>query len=177
MKNVEVEIRSFIKKDQYKKLLDFFKKNAKFINEDYQETYYFDREGFLRIQRNNLFSKIWIKKGRIHDDYKEEIEIKFERKDFKKVEKLFKLLGFKVQVKWFRKRYAFEWKDLNVYLDHTKGYGYIIELEKICSEKDKEKTLEFIKKKLKELGVQITPKEVFDKKYNFYLNNWKKIIA
>lgn len=62
---IEVEVRSFISKSKYNELLKFFKKGGKFVNEDYQETYYFDTKEDLRIQRNNFFSKIWLKKGRI----------------------------------------------------------------------------------------------------------------
>ena len=76
---MEVEIRSFISKEQYDQLLEFFNKNAEPHNEDYQETFYFDCNEDLRIQRNNNFSKIWLKKGKIHEDFREEIEIKFER--------------------------------------------------------------------------------------------------
>ena len=76
MNNIEVEIRSFISKEKYNELIEFFKKNAEFINEDYQETYYFDTKEDLRIQKNNYFSKIWMKKGKMHDEQREEIEIK-----------------------------------------------------------------------------------------------------
>jgi uncharacterized protein YjbK len=46
---IEVEIRSFITEEQYDNLLNFFKKNAKFVKEDEQETYYFESEQDLRI--------------------------------------------------------------------------------------------------------------------------------
>ena len=82
---IEVEVRSFITKEKYDELLEFFKRNAEFINEDYQETYYFDSDADLRIQRNKFFSKIWLKKGRIHDDFREEVEIKFKKNDFEKL--------------------------------------------------------------------------------------------
>lgn len=63
MKNIEVEVRSFISKEQYEKLLDFFKKNSDVLKEnDDQETFYFDSGQDLRIQRNNFFSKIWLKR-------------------------------------------------------------------------------------------------------------------
>ena len=58
MKNIEVEIKCFISKEKYEELLIFFNKNADFVNEDDQETYYFDAEHDLRIQKNNSFSKI-----------------------------------------------------------------------------------------------------------------------
>ena len=54
MNNIEAEVRSFISKEQYEKLLSFFKQNAKLLKEDYQETFYFDCESDLRIQRNNF---------------------------------------------------------------------------------------------------------------------------
>ncbi len=176
MKNIEVEVRSFLSKQQYEKLLDFFKKNAKFIKEDYQETFYFDCDQDLRIQRNDFFSKIWMKKGKIHDDHREEIEIKFNRNEFEKLEKLFLALGLKVQIKWFRKRYEFQWDNITACLDFTKGYGYIIELEKMSSAKNKEKEFEKLKQKLKSLGIKITSKEEFNKKFIHYKENWQDLI-
>ena len=173
---IEVEVRGFITKEKYDELLEFFKKNAKFINEDYQETYYFDSDADLRIQRNKFFSKIWLKKGKIHDDFREEIEIKFKRDDFEKLEKLFLDLGFNVEIKWFRKRYHFKWEKIDAMLDYTKGYGYIIELEKISSEDEKEKILEMLKNKLKIIGVKLTPREEFDRKYKHYKKNWRKLV-
>ena len=92
MNNIEVEIRSFISKEQYEELLDFFKKVAKLIKEDYQETFYFDSDKDLRIQKNNLFSKIWFKKGEMHDDWREEVEVKFDRDDFEKLEEVLVLM-------------------------------------------------------------------------------------
>ena len=61
-------------------------------------------------------------------------------------------------------------------LDYTKGYGYIIELERISSEKEKEKIFEMLKKKLIKLNVNLTPKEEFDRKYKYYKKNWKKLV-
>jgi len=177
MNNIEAEVRSFISKEQYEKLLEFFKKNAKPLKEDYQETFYFDCEQDLRIQRNNFFSKIWMKKGKIHDEHREEIEIKFGRDEFEKLENLFLSLGFNVQIKWFRKRFEFQWTDITVCLDFTKGYGYIIELEKMTSEENKAKEYENLKEKLMSLQVNITPKEEFDKKFAYYKKNWKSLIG
>lgn len=174
--NIEVEIRSFISKEKYEELLEFFKKEAEFINEDYQETYYFDTNEDLRIQRNNFFSKIWLKKGKLHDEYRKEIEIRFDRKDFEKLERLFLDLGFNVQVKWFRKRFVFKWQGIDIMLDYTKGYGHIIELEMISDEENKEKILEMLKQKLQILNITLTPKEEFEKRFRYYKENWKKLI-
>ena len=172
---IETELRSLINEEQFQKLLDFFKQNATLNKEDYQETFYFDCPEDLRIQKNNYFSKIWLKKGNLHDDAREEIEIKFDVDEFEKLEKLFLSLGYQVEIKWFRKRFEFSWDDITVCLDHTLGYGYIIELEKLCSEKDSEKELKNLREKMRSLNIDITPKEKFKEKFEYYKNNWRDL--
>jgi predicted adenylyl cyclase CyaB len=175
MQNIEVEIRSFLTEEQYKHFLEYFKQNSEFINEDYQETYYFDGEQDLRIQKNNFYAKIWLKSGKIHDEQREETEIKFDKNDFFKAEQLFLNLGYKTQIKWFRTRNVFKWQDIVVTIDYSKGYGYIIELEKMSDEENKNKDLEYLKNKMAELQIVQTPKEEFDAKYNFYKKHWEEL--
>jgi len=175
-KNIEVEIRSFITKEQYESLKERLKKEADFGGEDEQVTYYFDSKQDLRIQKNSNFSKIWLKKGDIHDEHREEIEIICKKEDFEKLEQLFLELGYNIEIKWFRKRLTFKWNDVDVMLDYTKGYGYIIELEKMVAPTEKETTVAYLKEKMKELGVTLTPKEEFDKKYRHYKENWKNLV-
>lgn len=62
MENIEVEVRSFISKSQYDELCIFFHENAEFLKEDSQETFYFDSKEDVRIQKNDFFAKIWMKK-------------------------------------------------------------------------------------------------------------------
>jgi predicted adenylyl cyclase CyaB len=174
--NIEVEIRSFISKEKYEELLEFFNKNAKFVKEDYQETHYFDCEQDLRIQKNNNGSKIWLKKGKIHDDAREEIEIFTQNESFDNLGKLFNALNYNVDIKWLRTRFQFDWNGIKVCLDYTKGYGYIIELEKMSSEEDKESVLIELKDKIKELNILLTSKEEFNEKYNYYKQNWRELI-
>ena len=175
MKNIEVEIRSFISEQKYLELIELFKKEGELINEDYQETYYFNSKEDLMIQRNNFFSKIWLKKGELHDNHREEIEVKCKKEDFEMLEKTFLALGYNIQIKWFRKRHTFKWQDISVMIDHTKGYGHIIELEKMSIEEQKHEVLEQLKQKLSSLNIALTPKEDFNKKYEFYKQNWKEL--
>ena len=176
MKNIEVEIRSFINKSQFLDLKRFFNKKAKFIKGDFQETYYLDSRQDLRLQKNKYFAKIWLKSGKIHDEVRDEIEIKIDRKDFEKTLELFGTLGFKTKVKWLRKRLEYRWQGISIYLDHTKGYGYIIELEKKSSKSKMQKNLSFLKEKLKDLDILLTPREIFERKFKFYQKNWQKLI-
>ncbi len=175
MQNIEVEIRSFLTEEQYKYFLEYFKQNSEFVNEDYQETYYFDGSQDLRIQKNNFYAKIWLKSGKIHDEQREEVEIKFNKEDFIQAEKLFLSLGYKIQIKWFRTRNIFKWQDISVTIDYSKGYGYIIELEKMSDEENKNKDLEYLKNKMTELDIIQTPKEEFDAKYNYYKEHWEEL--
>ena len=173
--NIEVEIRSFISKEQYEGLIKYFTENAELVNKDYQETFYFDSDEDLRIQKNDFFSKIWLKKGKLHDDHREEIEIKSKKEDFEVFEKLFLSLGYNVDIKWFRNRHTFKWEDISVMIDYTKGYGYIIEFEKMSTEENKNLTLELLKNKFQTLNIPISPKEDFNKKYIHYKENWKTL--
>lgn len=175
MGDIEAELRSFITKEEYDRLLGFFRKSAKFIKEDEQETHYFDSDVDLRIQKNNFFSKVWIKRGKIHDEAREELELKLPREDFEKLGKIFKCLGLGVSMKWFRKRLVFEWEGVTACLDDTKGYGLILELEKMCSEKEKEHAVVELRKKFGQLGVKITPREEFEKRFESYRKNRRKM--
>lgn len=176
MNNIEVEIRSFISPKKYQELLSFFHKEGKFVSEDDQETYYFDAQQDLRIQRNKMHSKIWLKKGKLHDEQREELEIQFDKNDFEMLERLFLTLGYSTNIKWFRKRHTFRWQDITVMLDYTRGYGYIIELEKMSSEEGKADAVRLLKEKLQMLNILLTSKEEFDAKYKHYKENWRKLI-
>jgi predicted adenylyl cyclase CyaB len=171
----EIEIRAFVTDEQYKKLADFLTKNAEFVSDDKQETHYLSGDNDLRIQKNNRYAKIWMKKGKIHDDEREEIEIKTGKEDFEELKKLFLELGYITEIKWFRTRKEYKWEDITVCLDDTRGYGKIIELEKITEGDDKEVTLDYLKNKLAELNVPLTPKEEFNRKYAHYKQNWKTL--
>ena len=174
--NIEVEIRSFISKEKYNELLDFFNQNAKKVKEDYQETFYFNSEQDLRTQKSNSNSKIWLKKGKIHDDFREEIELKLNKEDFEKANKIFEAIGLNTKIKWYRLRNQFNWNNIKVCLDYTKGYGYIIELEKLTNNQEKEKTLEELKNELAQLNIPLTPKQEFEDKFKYYEQNWRELI-
>jgi len=173
---IEVEIRSFITDDQYKKLLSFFRKNAKLIKKDFQVTVYFSGKYDLRIQRNNKYAKLWLKSGRIHDVKRKEMEIFINRKDFFNAIEFFYNLGFKVEIVWLRKRYEFKYKGIKVCVDDTIGYGKIIELE-IKTRKESESVEKRLEKMMNMLGIEKTPREIFERRFKEYKKSWKKLIG
>ncbi|RLJ02871.1 MAG: hypothetical protein DRP11_02440 [Candidatus Aenigmatarchaeota archaeon] len=173
---IEVEVRSFISEEKYHELLQFMEKNGRKEKEEEQVTHYLSGPHDLRLQKSTSSAKIWLKKGRIHDESREEIEIRFKPDDFDKLKRLFSELGYETEIIWFRKRCQFRWNGLKVCLDYTKGYGYIIELEAL-TEKNKEEVLAKLRNALKLLGVEETPREVFEEKYNYYKKNWKRLVG
>lgn len=174
--NIEVEIRSFITEDEYNRLMKFFKENTEHLGEDDQITLYFSGDEDIRIQKSKKFAKIWMKRGKIHDEHREEIEVKFRTDDFDKMFKIFNSLGYEIEIKWIRKRNSFKWDDIDVMIDHTQGYGYIIELEKMTNDEDKEEVYNYLKSKLKSFDIEITPRKEFETRFREYKEKWKEII-
>ena len=174
--DIEVEVRSFVTGQEYMKLIEFMQKTAEFVKDDYQITYYFSGEKDLRVQKSNFYSKIWFKEGQIHDKYRKEIEIKIPKEDFEKLVNLFKTLGFNTEIEWYRKRLEYKWNNVKVTVNDTKGYGYIVELEKMSDDKNKEIVYEELTKKLKELNIKETPSQIFKDKFEFYKKNWRSLI-
>lgn len=177
--NVECELRAFVTPERYQDLIEKFSRIAMSGGADEQVTYYFEGNGDpdLRIQRHAYGSKIWMKKGKLHDEAREEIEIECKREDFETLENLFVALGYRISIKWFRLRHRFKWDGISVMLDHTRGYGHILELEKLCTANEREGALAELRAKFEELGVPITPKEEFEKAYARYKAGWRELTA
>ncbi len=173
---MEVEARSFVSEEKYKELIGYFSKNADYLGEDEQITVYFSGEKDLRTRLTSNDAMIILKEGRIHDEGRDELEVVLPRGDFDKINKIFELLGFKIKVKWFRKRHIFKWNDVKVYIDFTRGYGYIIEFEKFCDEEDKKKIYEDLVRRLESLGLPLTTKQEFTNRFDYYVKNWRKLV-
>ncbi|HLC85330.1 MAG TPA: CYTH domain-containing protein [Candidatus Nanoarchaeia archaeon] len=175
-KRIEVEIRSLLSDGDFNRLLSFFEANAQFLGDDGQETHYRSGPSDLRIQKSEKGSKIWLKKGEMHDDRREEVEVWSSQDSFDSISDLFSALGHSVTIKWLRTRKTFLWKDCTVTLDDTKGYGRIIELERLVPEEEAQDALDALQLLAKELGITPTPKEDFSKKFNEYKEDWKTLI-
>jgi len=173
---IEVEIRSFLSKEKYEKLLGYFQKHGELAGTEDEETEYYADQGAVRLRQSQDSAKIILKTGNIHDESREEHEIPIEKDHFPLFQKMFKKISVPKQIKWKRIKHTFNWEDITVELAHTKGYRYIIELEKITDETRKEQALALLKQKMSELEIPITPKEEFEKAYNDYKENWKSLL-
>jgi|SRR5680860_337918 len=174
--NIEVEVRSFIDNEQYLNFLKKLKIEAEFMGELNEETVYFSGDQDLRLRRDLNDAYLILKKGKLHDSYREEFEIKIAVTDFESMQKLLEALGYQIEIIWLRKRMEFKQEDLKILLDDTKGYGKIIEIEKMVNDREKENVYEVLENKLMNLGVRITSKEDFNKAFEYYKKNWKSLI-
>jgi len=178
--DIECEIRAFLTDEEHASLLEKLRGTGISADEDEQVTYYFEGNGDpdLRIQRNSLGAKIWYKDGKMHEDSRREIEIACGGGDaFGRLEQLFVALGYRVSIKWLRKRRTFKLDDITVTLDDTKGYGKIVEFERVCREDEREKAVLDLKLKMRELGISPTPKDVFARRYEDYKKNWRNLLG
>jgi predicted adenylyl cyclase CyaB len=107
---------------------------------------------------------------------REEVEVRFARKDFEKLIKLLKVLGFKVRIVWLRRRLVFDWNGTRVYLDDTEGYGRIIELEHY-TKSTKEKPEKTLIERLNKLGVKLSQRKEFEERFSWYERHWKELIG
>ena len=169
----EIEIRTFVTKDKYEQLYDKFIKNEGFVV-DKQLTIYFDFKIDVRLQLSNQGCKVWIKWWKIHDIVREEKEFWFSERDFLKVFEMLSVF-FKHKTYWLRKRLKWYVDDIKVCIDYTKGYGRVVEVEKLVDdEKYKEKVKRQLEDFLKNLVKwDISKKEEFQRRYKEYVDSIK----
>jgi len=104
------------------------------------------------------------------------LEIELKKSDFVPAQKFLKFLGRPVMVRWIRERFVWKFNGIKVYLDNTKGYSRIFELEIIASPKEKGKAYQKMLKIFRDLNIKPTPKEEIKKHYEYYLKNWRRLI-
>lgn len=171
-KKVTISIRSFLTKDQYDSLLKYLNSFAKFLNKEKQVIYYFSTPSELIIQKNDKECRVAINKT----NSKEDIIINLRKEEFDDIVDIFEALGYEISIKWFKTLHHFTWNEMDVYVNLTKGYGYLVEMEKSVYPEEKEIILNYLRENLKLLGVDETPKEVFDERFNYYKKNWKDLV-
>lgn len=176
-KNIEVEARSFINDEQYEKIKDILNRDFEFVKELKETTVYFSGEKDLRMRRNKTEAFVILKEGKIHDDFRKEFEIKIAKEDFDNMVELFRQLGYEIEIEWQRNRLEYRNADMKILLDDTKGYGKILELEKMVEEGGEREAYDELAAKMESFGIEkITSKDEFNAKFEYYKNNWKNLI-
>lgn len=171
---IEVELRTFLTENKYYELLNYFKNNGCSINTQKQVTYYFSGKQDFRLMLTKNFCQLWLKKGELHDEAREELVVKIDNQYRQSLISMLKALEFDIKIKWFRIRNSFVWNNFDVTLDYTHGYGYILEFEMLVeNEENVEEGKQILKKQFDELDIEIVDKQLFKDKYEDYKENWQ----
>lgn len=172
----EIEYKFVLKPKDKTRLEKYLKKNkAKLTKKETQDNWYYVASGKndLRIRRNDKEAFLILKRGWMHSDCRDEIEVKVERSDFKRLDEIFISLGYKYDTKWYRKRLEYKLTDFNITLDFNAGYGWVTEIEKIIRTGSEKKAKQDILNFAKEIGIKPASQSLFDKMYKFYKKNWQ----
>ena len=162
---------------QFSNIKNILDRDFEFTKELREVTVYFSGEKDLRMRKNEDGAYVILKEGKIHDDFREELEIKIDKKDFNDMIKLFRSLGFEIEIEWRRSRLEYRNAEMKLLLDDTEGYGKILELEQMVEEGKEKESYEMLLGEIKKLGVkQITSKQEFNEKFAYYKKNWKDLI-
>lgn len=177
MKNIEVEARSFISDEQYGNIKNILDRDFEFIKELWETTIYFSGEKDLRMRKNGTEAFIILKEGKIHDDFRKEFEVKIDKDDFDDMIGVFRSLGHEIEIEWQRNRLEYKKADAKILLDDTKGYGKILEIERMAESGEEEKVYDALMKEMEKFGIaEITSKEEFNKRFEYYKQNWQQLI-
>jgi len=167
---IEVEKRAFIDEQKYHKLLTRFKEKLKTSK---QITYYFTGDKDFRLMMTPSSTKIWLKEGQIHDDFRKENEVFINQDNKSDLLKMLSSLGYTVDIKWYRVRNETVYEDISIAIDYTQGYGYIFEAELLVENETKIEAANLkIEALLKELDINLSDKSDFKIKYKDYQEKW-----
>lgn len=177
----EVEVRSLLKPQGYRKLYNYLKKQGKLLEDIKEETINFrSRQGDLLLRRSEIGTKLTYKVGRVTDDIRSEMEVMADKDDFEEFEQIMLALKFKVNSRWFKKRKKFRWQGYTICLDNVKGLGLMMEMEKLVDSRMRVKARKDLQQKLKGLfdkfDLPVTTKPAMDKVLLNYNKNWQKLI-
>lgn len=176
-KNIEVEARTFLSEGQYDSVRKILEEGFEFERELKEITVYFSGKKDLRLRQNGSEAYLILKEGKIHDDFRKEFEIRIDRNDFDSMKELLQSLGYEVEIEWHRSRLAYKGNGLEILLDDTEGYGKILELEKMAPEGRESEIHDELVEEMKRFGIlAMTPREEFDRRYEYYKQNWKRLI-
>ncbi|MFA7169756.1 MAG: CYTH domain-containing protein [Candidatus Paceibacterota bacterium] len=176
-KNIEVEVRSFVDEAQFENIKNILDEDYEFVKDLREITVYFSGEKDLRMRKNETEAFIILKEGKIHDDFRKEFEVRIDKDDFDNMAELFQRLGYEIEIEWQRNRLEYKNADMKVLLDNTKGYGKILELEKMVGIGSENEAHSLLTKEINKFGIaRITSKEEFNEKFEYYKKNWKTLI-
>ena len=171
---IEIEFRGPLTKNEFQKLLNFFKKEAKFVKRMKRKTFVFenkDKTLDLKVRTTDGIPEIVLKKGFMGAVRREEIILQLKTDSIKEAVRLFSLLGHNKGIIAIRDNYIFNYKNIEFALVKCPG-GYCFYEAELINNKRIKNPEKHIKEILKSLNLKAwSEKEV----YNFMMYCKKNI--
>lgn len=180
-KNIEIEVRGPLSKEEFKNLVNFFEVEGKKTGEkdrvliDYS-TFLDDkienRNKDIRLRVTNGIPEIIVKIGAWGGaEHRKELSVFTKPGDFDILVEIFATLGFNKGVLCVRKSKVYEYRGIEFALVEVPGHSYYYEAEKMASEKnDANIIIDEIKKTCEDLNLKIFDRNQFFE-YIKQLNN------
>jgi adenylate cyclase class IV len=171
-KNIEIELRGPLSKEDFKRLIEIFESEGKKKTEkdrvliDYStflEGGVENRKKDVRLRATNGIPEIIIKIGSWgENEQRKELSVFAKPGEFDKLVEIFAALGFGKGMLCVRKSKVYDYKDIEFALVEVPGHSYYYEAEKMASEKESgEEIISEIKKVCENLKLDIFTKEQF----------------
>ncbi|MEI6396702.1 MAG: CYTH domain-containing protein [Candidatus Taylorbacteria bacterium] len=102
-----------------------------------------------------------------------EFEAELKGKSLEELDKALLGAGCSYQAKWSRAREEYADGDIHICMDKNAGYGYLVEFEKVISDKaDSDKAHKELIAFMKELGVEELPQDRLERMFAYYNAHW-----
>jgi len=162
---IEIEFRGPLEKNEFLKLLSFFKKEAEFVKRMKRKTFVFDSKDKtidLKIRTTDRVPEIVLKKGFAAARRREEIIIPLKTDSMKEAVRIFSLLGHNKGIIAIRDNYIFNYKNIEFALARCPN-GYCFYEAELINNKGVKNPEKHIKDVLKSLDLRVwSEKEVYD---------------
>lgn len=165
-----VEKRTFIKKDKYIELANYFKTNCTLEANFNQIIYKYksDLDFRLIFDAKNAYLRL---RGVVN--HNEDIKIDIKNDQIKDLTVVLRNLGMYEETKWYRHRMIFKFRNYTITLDETYQYGYVISISKPINDIEQ---LNAVHDELDNIfnafKIKITTKEEFNDRYKYYKIHW-----
>ncbi len=160
----EIEFRGPLTKNEFQKLLTFFKKEADFVKRMKRKTFVFfmkDKTLDLKVRMTDRVPEIVLKKGFAGARRREEIILPLKINSTKEALRLFSLLGHNKGIIAIRDNYIFNYKNIEFSLVKCPKNYYFYEAE-LINNKRRKNPEKHIKEILKSLNLKAwSEKEVY----------------
>lgn len=169
-----VEKRTFINKDKYNELVNYFKSNSTLEKNFNQIIYKYksDLDFRLIFDSNNAYLRL---RGVVN--HNDDIVIDIKKEQIKDLTVVLRNLGMYEETKWYRHRAIYKLNDYTITLDETYQYGYIISISKPISDIEQlDSTHQELENLFNKFHIKITTKEEFNDRYKYYKLHWVDVL-